>query len=42
MHMRGSPTIERKAQREDDVRAAARLWEVSVELTGVVYAPLLH
>jgi protochlorophyllide reductase len=42
MHMRGSPTIERKAQREDDVRAATRLWEVSVELTGVDYAPLLH
>jgi protochlorophyllide reductase len=42
MHMRGSPTIERKAQREDDSRAAARLWEASVELTGVVYALLLH
>ena len=39
-NMRGYPKIDRKARNEDDQPTAARLWEVSVELTGVNYAAL--
>lgn len=38
--MRGYPKIERQAQREYDKVTAARLWDVSVTLTGVDYAAL--
>lgn len=38
--MRGYPKIDRKASREYDRPTAARLWEVSVELTGVDYVAL--
>jgi len=38
--LRGYPKIERQAQREYDPVTAARLWEVSTDLTGVDYAAL--
>lgn len=38
--MRGYPKVDTKAQREYDRTAAARLWDVSRELTGVDYATL--
>jgi NAD(P)-dependent dehydrogenase (short-subunit alcohol dehydrogenase family) len=38
--MRGYPRIAPKAQREDDQATAARLWKVSVELSGVDYGIL--
>lgn len=38
--MRGYPHIERKARREYDRALATRLWDASVKLTGVDYAPL--
>jgi protochlorophyllide reductase len=38
--LRGYPRIERQAQREYDPVTAARLWEVSTDLTGVDYAAL--
>lgn len=40
--MRGYPHIETKAQKEDDRGKAARLWEVSSELTGVDYDTVLQ
>jgi protochlorophyllide reductase len=39
-HLRGAPAVDRQAASEDDQQTAARLWEVSVELTGVDYAQL--
>ncbi|MGB8348012.1 MAG: oxidoreductase [Ktedonobacteraceae bacterium] len=38
--LRGYPKPEPHSQREDDRPTAARLWDVSVALTGVDYAPL--
>ena len=38
--MRGYPKIERHSQREYNLPVAKRLWETSVELTGVDYAAL--
>jgi hypothetical protein len=40
MGMRGYPVVEEKAQKEYDRAVAARLWDISVELTGVDYAIL--
>lgn len=39
-HSRGYPAIDRHASNEYDRAAAARLWEVSEELTGVTYGAL--
>ncbi len=39
--MRGYPKIDRNARKEYDRSTAARLWEVSEELTGVTYDALL-
>ena len=38
--MRGYPKVDRRARKEYDRSLAARLWEVSVKLTGVDYAAL--
>lgn len=38
--MRGYPRVETRAQREYDHPTAERLWDVSIELTGVDYAQL--
>jgi NAD(P)-dependent dehydrogenase (short-subunit alcohol dehydrogenase family) len=38
--MRGYPAVDRKARKEYDRSVAARLWEISTELTGVDYAAL--
>ncbi|EFH82500.1 oxidoreductase [Ktedonobacter racemifer] len=38
--MRGHPRVETKAQREYDRPTAERLWDASIELTGVDYAQL--
>jgi len=40
MGMRGYPVVEEKARKEYDRAVAARLWDVSVEMTGVDYAVL--
>jgi len=40
MAMRGYPVVEAKAQKEYDRAVAERLWDVSIELTGVDYAVL--
>ena len=38
--LRGYPHIEPVNEQEENPRTAARLWDLSVELTGVDYAPL--
>lgn len=38
--LRGYPKLEPNSQQEDDRPTAARLWDVSVDLTGVDYASL--
>jgi protochlorophyllide reductase len=38
--VRGYPHVEPLSKREVDSQAAARLWEISIKLTGVDYAPL--
>jgi hypothetical protein len=35
--MRGHPEEQRSSERSYDEETAARLWEVSAELTGVTY-----
>jgi len=37
MNMRGTPEVQRSSDRSYDRRAAERLWELSVEETGVTY-----
>lgn len=39
MNMRGSPEIQESSDLSTDVAVAARLWEVSEELTGVTFHP---
>jgi protochlorophyllide reductase len=38
--LRGHPHVEPVNEQEENPRTAARLWDLSVELTGVDYAPL--
>jgi hypothetical protein len=35
--MRGSPTVVKPASHARDTKTAARLWDVSEDLTGVTY-----
>ncbi|MFC7059410.1 oxidoreductase [Halovenus salina] len=37
MNMRGAPTVQSSSARSTDEAAAARLWDVSAELTGVTF-----